>query len=228
MEIYLLSNEEIENQDNFVKFKYFIKSKSSIEDYKWIIISEFMYLQGLMISGLMSSNPSNLIKGHSKIRYKSIDMKRSNNYEILDKYKVELPNVYLSPSICASDIISLKNDLHKENIKLTIEQINNAYTEIYRLVSFIELSKRLANCRYICYIADKVVLKNDSIYDLNRIRNNFIHFLPKTWAVNTGLLDNTIINCLKYSCEIIKNRINHFDYDRNGWVDEMENLIKEY
>jgi hypothetical protein len=52
--------------------------------------------------------------------------------------------------------------------------------------------------------------------------------LPKTWAVNTGLLDNTIINCLKYSCEIIKNRINHFDYDRNGWVDEMENLIKEY
>ncbi len=124
LNVTFVSNEELDNKDNYNKMIYFVNSNNrSFDGYKWIIISEFMFLQGIMISALKGHNNKNIIIGASKIKVETQEVVFEYDYIITSEYFIKLPKISIAPNLTIGGLDRLKKDIDRLGININVVQL---------------------------------------------------------------------------------------------------------
>ena len=98
------------------------------------------------------------------------------------------------------------NVLREEDAKWWLDGYNSGQSDELRprdlkLADFLTLYKKIKGKRMLMYTSSqKFVAKGTqgrSIKDLNCLRNDFIHFTPKVWALEPGELLDMVSDCLE-------------------------------
>ena len=228
------TDEHIDCTDNFSKL---LSSANSVlagekTEYKWLIIYFFTFLQSLFIVVLSHGNKYSIIKR----KYKS---KTINNKEYIFKidHSIETMNksfnIYQkndSIIICVAPFFGSEESIHKltkvlknHKVSITEKKIKDLCKQVNKLLS---ISKLFDKIKEIVTINEKI---EQSFKDLIELRNDFIHFPPKTWSVEINLINTVTLHCSRLSLLLIKsNYIREYELDRNEVIEGLNKIIKGF
>lgn len=182
------TDERIDCKDNFSKL---LSSVNLVLDgkkagYKWMIIYLFMFLQSLFIVALSHSNKYFIIK--RKYQSKTINNKKyiikiDHSSETMNKsFNIKYENnsiiIRVAPFFGSEEsFYELTKTLKDQNVNITENEIKKSYKQVNKLLP---ISKLFDKIKVIVTINEEI---EQSFKDLIELRNDFIHFSPKTWAI---------------------------------------------
>ncbi|MCE5328759.1 hypothetical protein LLG07_00235 [bacterium] len=225
-------NEEDDLQMNFNEFILHLDIGFSVQNIKWIVLSEYFYIQSLLVVAIKGSTPFSVITKQTNIKDKNEEIVKIRlNINQSEPWKFEKDTIFVSYNFYKQDAIRLIDFLSNKGIIISEKQLNNAYEKLFKLLDIENLVKEISKKHSICYTTDAIVLANkeekEALDNLKSLRNNFIHFVPKGWAIEKYYIISTIYYCLKYSLCILDKRGNHFisGFDHEKAIFEINNRI---
>jgi hypothetical protein len=226
------TDEHIDCTDNFSKLLLSVDSLAGKKaEYKWIIIYLFMFLQSLFIVALSHSNKYSIIKRcHSKTKNnKTYTFEMDHSIETMSKlFTIKYENnstiIRIAPFFGTEESFhELTKTLKNQNINIPEDQIKASYKQIIKLLPISELFKKI----------EKIVTINEEIEqsfkDLIKLRNDFIHFSPKTWSIEINLIKTVALHCAQLSLLLIKSDcIREYELDKNEMIKGLNKIIKGF
>jgi len=202
-------------EDAYTKFK-----NGDKKNLKWVILSLHMLLQNLFILSLKSTHPFYVYKNECA---HSVNGKKYNfkiNFEFNQElFKIEGDTIWLHPYFPFGNSFELiLQGLSDEGIMITKKQLSYVGKGIQNLISFDELFKRIKNKTYMQVYINSNELPNDnafndSIKQLNALRNKFIHLSPDSWSIDFLIISDFVPNCLKIALFLLEESNNIISLD---------------
>ena len=227
------TDERMDCTDNFSKLLSSVNSvlAGNKAEYKWIIIYLFMFLQGLFIIALSHGNKYSIIKKHysKTINNKKYTIKMDISSETMDKlFTIKDENnstiIHTTPLFgTEKSFRELTEELKNIDVNIAENHLKELYKQAKKLLPITELFKKI----------EKIVTINEEIKqsfkDLIGIRNDFIHFSPKTWSIEINLVKIVVLHCSQLSLLLIKSDfIREYEIDKNEIIEGLNKIIKGF
>lgn len=117
----------------------------------------------------------------------------------------------------------LTKTLKDQNVNITENEIKKSYKQVNKLLP---ISKLFDKIKVIVTINEEI---EQSFKDLIELRNDFIHFSPKTWAIEINLIKTVALHCSQLSLLLIKsNCIREYELDKNEMIEGLNKIIKGF
>ena len=226
------TDEHIDCTDNFSKL---LSSANSVlagekAEYKWLIIYLFMFLQSLFMVGLSHSNKYSIIKRKYHLKtIKKYFFKINHSIETINesfniKYENNSTTIYLAPFFGSEEsLYKLTKALKNLNINITENEIKASCNQVNKLLS---ISKLFEKIKKIVTINKEI---EQSFQDLIELRNELIHFSPKTWSIEINSIKTVALHCSQLSLLLIKsNCIREHELDKNEMIKGLNKIIKGF
>ena len=215
-------NEQKDFLSNFDKLFDSIKryKKWDLDESKWICIFGFMTLQSLFILNLKFTNTQILEKWEcNKKGYRFIlDYNSETNF---DKYisKIDNKNIYINEwKFFNLNLIDVKNEFDENWIILSNSDFKSIYNQIHEIISFNSMFKKVSDKNLMDFLSKNylnIEKYNSTIKFLIKIRNDFIHYMPKSWTIKLNWFDKIINDILEIINHLLdKNEINKSEINK--------------
>ena len=117
----------------------------------------------------------------------------------------------------------LTKTLKDQNVNIAENEIKKSYKQVNKLLP---ISKLFDKIKVIVTINEEI---EQSFKDLIELRNDFIHFSPKTWAIEINLIKTVALHCSQLSLLLIKsNCIREYELDKNEMIEGLNKIIKGF
>jgi len=228
------TDQYLDCKDNFSKLLSSVNSllNGNKEEYKWVVIFLYMFLQSLFIIALINhSNKLSIIKKHytKTINNKKLTLKLVHFIKSTDKAFTIKNNddstiihmtLYFGSEKCFDELSEALKNL---NIDISKNQVKALYQQANKLLSLSELFKKVK----------KIVTINENIDEyfqcLIELRNEFMHFPPKLWSIEKDLIKSVVLHCLKIASLLIKSDfIRGYKMDKNEMNKNLNKIIKDF
>ncbi len=180
-------------------------------NWKWVVIALHNALQGFMVLALRFTNPTLIARVPQPLRKWNDELIAAyNQRQLVKDLPEEVRKVYMkhvknrwSKSVPANELQTVLGRINEGPVELLV--LN------YELVAFPELFKRVTSDRYMSRLCQPMPeaklsdLLNDlrmhesSVDLLNRLRNEYIHFTPKTLVTHLNVIQLPLVvqSCLE-------------------------------
>ncbi len=109
------------------------------------------------------------------------------------------------------------------NIDISKKQVKALYNQVNKLLTLSKLFEKVKN---IITINEKI---DEYFQCLIELRNNFIHFSPKTWSIEINLVKIVVLHCSQLSLLLIKSDfIREYEIDKNEMIEGLNKIIKGF
>jgi len=228
------TNLHLDCKDNFAKLLSSVNSvlDGNKDEYKWVIIYLYMFLQSLFIIALIShGNKLSIIKKYysKTINNKKCTLKIVHFIESVDKaFTIEDNNnstiIHMASFMTnEASFHELTEALKNLNIDISKKQVKALYKQANKLLPLNKLFEKVK----------KIVTINENIDEyfqcLIELRNDFIHFFPKTWTIENNLIKTVVLHCSQLSLLLIKSDfIRGYEIDKNEMIKSLNKIIKGF
>jgi len=227
------TDQHLDCKDNFTKLSSSINSvlDGNKDEYKWVIIYLYMFLQSLFIITLSHDNKLAIIKrscsktiNNKKCTLKMVHFIESTNKAFTIKDENNSTIVHMAPYMTNEvSFHELTKVLRNLNIDISKKQVKALYKQANKLLSLDKLFKKVK----------KIVTINENIDQyfqcLIELRNDFIHFFPKTWTIENNLIKTVVLHCSQLTLLLIKSDfIREYEIDKNEMIKGLNKIIKGF
>ena len=227
------TNQHLDCKDNFAKLSSSVNSvlDGNKDEYKWVIIYLYMFLRSLFIIVLSHGNKLSIIKKYCSktIKNKKCTLKIVHFIESTDK-AFTIKDENNSTIICMAPFFGSEASFHELtealknlNIDISKKQVKALYNQANKLLTLSKLFEKVKN---IITINEKI---DEYFQCLIELRNNFIHFSPKTWSIEINLVKIVVLHCSQLSLLLIKSDfIREYEIDKNEMIEGLNKIIKGF